>query len=52
MEGDDTNYGKLVEDLGLWALAVTGEIREKIRVRAKYIRNVFTVRSWIAYGTG
>ena len=43
MEGDDTNYGMLVEDLGLWALAVTGDIREKIRVSAKYrsIRNVF-----------
>ena len=43
MERDNTNYGMLVEDLGLWALAVTGDIREKIRVSAKYrsIRNVF-----------
>ena len=41
MEGDNTDYSKLVEDLGVWALAVSSDIREKIEVDAKYIRNIF-----------
>ena len=41
MDGDDTNYGKLVEDLGVWTLTPNADIQEKIRVREKYLHNVF-----------
>ena len=49
MEGDDTNYGKLVEDLGVWALAVTGDIRQKIEVNVKYIRNIFDLLPLVSW---